>query len=313
MSAQLNKKLTKPFRTPLIDPFFSYKIPYLSKKGVIKKLIEKRLVTKTGEGLYSYSGIINELMESLDLAFRNIFREFTRDDISFPATITYEALEKAGYFRDFRNIVEHISVMDKQSIDNRRNHKIKPKLITQKALLPAACLPWFSILKHRTFSKGVVSVTTRNKVFRNEIKYPDIFRMNEFDLREIIFLGSDQEVKRALERGTEIIKSFIKKCKITFQLKRASDIFFQGQSKEKAFYQLFAGSKIELNAYCSDLNKYLPIGSINYHGNHFGKAFKICFKDKWAHSGCIGFGLQRWALIFLNFHGLNKRKWPRYK
>ncbi len=317
MGNNLNRKVNSiieggSFRKSFIKPFFTYKSPVRPKTGFINGLLKKGLIIKTGKGLYSYPSFFNKLIEYLDLNSKNYFNNLASEEVSFPVSIPSRVLEKVGYFSGPDSLIVYVFSPGKEGeSSSSAKYKGEASSKTKKALLPAACIPWFCSLENKSFSGNVISVTTRNKVFRNEKFSSHIFKMNEFDLREFVFLGSDEDVREFLRLGLEISKNLIRECRVTFKLNCSSDLFFRNHCVEREFYQLFTGSKTEICAYSPDMEEYFPIGSINYHGNHFGKVFRIKFNGKWAYSGCIGFGLQRWALIFLNYHGLNKQYWPK--
>ena len=51
--------------------------------------------------------------------------------------------------------------------------------------------------------------------------------------------------------------------------------------------------------------------SCNYHEDHFGHAFEIRQADgAWAHTACVGFGLERIALALFKWHGFDVARWP---
>ena len=69
--------------------------------------------------------------------------------------------------------------------------------------------------------------------------------------------------------------------------------------------------KYEILAYIPFLRKKIAIGSINFHLNTFGKAFKIYKNKKFIHSGCIGIGFERLLLAFYSQYGTDVNKWPK--
>ena len=51
--------------------------------------------------------------------------------------------------------------------------------------------------------------------------------------------------------------------------------------------------------------------SFNYHQDHFGGLYGIAIGQDVAHTGCVGFGMERVALALLKTHGLDPKAWPR--
>jgi|GEM_PF-6774600 hypothetical protein len=50
--------------------------------------------------------------------------------------------------------------------------------------------------------------------------------------------------------------------------------------------------------------------SVNYHQDHFGRCSTSARGGSPAHSSCIGFGLERWAVAVFATHGRDPDTWP---
>jgi hypothetical protein len=50
--------------------------------------------------------------------------------------------------------------------------------------------------------------------------------------------------------------------------------------------------------------------SFNYHQDLFGGLYGINIDGETAHTGCVGFGMERVTLALLKTHGLDPIKWP---
>ena len=79
----------------------------------------------------------------------------------------------------------------------------------------------------------------------------------------------------------------------------------------KKVFQDAMDLKYEIIAEIPFLKKEIAVGSINFHLNTFGKAFKIKRKGKFIYSGCIGIGFERLLLALYSQHGTNIDKWPK--
>jgi seryl-tRNA synthetase len=51
--------------------------------------------------------------------------------------------------------------------------------------------------------------------------------------------------------------------------------------------------------------------SFNYHQDLFGGLYGISIEQSTAHTGCVGFGMERVALALFKAHGLDPESWPR--
>jgi len=55
----------------------------------------------------------------------------------------------------------------------------------------------------------------------------------------------------------------------------------------------------------------ISIASFNFHERFFGEAFDLTLPNAGAlFSGCVGFGLERFAFALLCQHGTNPARWP---
>ena len=55
----------------------------------------------------------------------------------------------------------------------------------------------------------------------------------------------------------------------------------------------------------------VAIASFNSHGDFFGRRMNIRLPGgEVAHSGCVAFGLERWAYAFFCQNGLDAARWP---
>ena len=101
---------------------------------------------------------------------------------------------------------------------------------------------------------------------------------------------------------------------IDCQVQTATDPFFATVSAAKKFWQAAQEVKCEIKipALGSDGSvKQLACGSINIHGNFFGKRFGFtCANGEPAQTGCVGLGIERWVLAAFTQHGFEPQRWP---
>jgi seryl-tRNA synthetase len=69
--------------------------------------------------------------------------------------------------------------------------------------------------------------------------------------------------------------------------------------------------KFELLAPVASEEHLTAIASFNYHQDHYGKIYDIEYQGDAAHSGCMGFGMERVVLALLAKHGMNPETWPK--
>jgi hypothetical protein len=91
----------------------------------------------------------------------------------------------------------------------------------------------------------------------------------------------------------------------------ANDPFFGRGGKVMSAVQKEQNLKYELVIEVASTEKPTAITSCNCHLDHFGHTFDIKTADgQYAHSACIGFGLERIALALFKTHGFDTDRWP---
>ena len=125
-------------------------------------------------------------------------------------------------------------------------------------------------------------------------------------MREIVCLGTADEVKEFLARYQKKVDQFFKSIELPVEWINATDPFFNPSRNPKYILQKLDPVKTEMI-----FEDRLAIGSINFHRNYFGEAFEISRAGREAFSGCVAFGLERWIYAFLSRFGLNQSDWPQ--
>lgn len=211
-------------------------------------------------------------------------------NIQIPALIHKSVLEKIGYFNSFPHQIIGIKPL-------RQSIQYEDMLLT-----PSACLHFYPIFAQEKIDNGVF--TTKARVFRNEEKNTDgETRLIDFTVREIVIVGTIDEVTNKLNYIGNLILDYAKKIGIEIELETASDPFYPSRENTiKRRLQLGNNQKREMIAIYN--NKKLSIGSINYHGFHFSKTFGFDANNTIV-TGCIGVGLERWMSILINTQKIN--------
>ena len=127
-------------------------------------------------------------------------------------------------------------------------------------------------------------------------------------MREIVCLGTADEVKQFLREYQDRIERFLRRIGLPVEWKNATDPFFNPARNPKYVLQKLDPVKTEM-VYQTGL----AIGSINFHRNYFGEAFQISRESKEAFSGCVAFGVERWIYAILNHFGVDERDWPDFE
>jgi hypothetical protein len=123
-------------------------------------------------------------------------------------------------------------------------------------------------------------------------------RLRTFTMREIVFIGSCAWVRERRQEWMDLVFAFAQSLQLAVQLDVATDSFFAGdEARGRKLLQQIKGLKFELRAQMDAEGTPLAISSFNLHETFFSRRFGFSLEDGTdAYSGCVAFGLERWAL-----------------
>lgn len=220
----------------------------------------------------------------------------------FPALIRASALEKLDYFRNFPHLAVVASRIRPERLDSHyaRGGAVAPAipggdLADGQYVLPSAAC--YNVYLHLagTVLDGPRYVTTVATCFRNEGSYDELQRLWSFSMREIVCLGTAEEVQRHLGAFKERILAFTGELGLALDVEVASDPFYQPGSSRALMQKLFPQKEEML------YGRSLAIASLNFHRNFFGERCDIRTADgEPAFTGCVAFGIERWLHALLD-------------
>lgn len=227
-----------------------------------------------------------KLFNYIDREACDILKKFDAIEIQIPTLIEEDVLKKVGYFESFPNQIVGITSFEKDL-----NGNFSKSFNDNIYLTPSACLHLYPIFGQNKIDKGIF--TTRARVYRNENKYDGKFRLNDFTVREIVVVGNSEFVKTTLNLILEKLLKLSKDLGLKVEMKSANDPFYPSRENEiKRKIQVLENRKFEMIVNVD--NKSISIGSLNFHGTHFSKAFDFDNRGSIV-TGCIGIGLERWV------------------
>jgi seryl-tRNA synthetase len=300
--------------------------PYYT--GVNSELVKRGWMHDYGKGQVAYSGPVLKLSQLINEKAGELYRAaFDAKDSHFPAMVDADTLHKCGYFDSHPNAVTFLGnvVEDFDAIEEfrRANSCSEGALIPKQdhihidgmCLNPAACFPCYPTLAGQDFEEGK-AYTWLGRVFRYESRNINgLDRLYEFNVRELVFVGSEDYVRGCRTKALPIIEQLASFIDIDCQVQTATDPFFATVSAAKKFWQAAQEVKneIKIPALSNDgTTKMLACGSINLHGNFFGKRFGFnCADGEPAQTGCVGLGIERWVLAAFTQHGFDEKRWPQ--
>jgi seryl-tRNA synthetase len=295
--------------------------------GVNDELVKRGWMHDYGKGQVAYSGPVFKLAKLINDKSGELYKSaFNAKDSHFPAMIDADTLHKCGYFDSHPNAVTFVGnvIEDFDAIEEfrRANSCSEGALMPQQdhihidgmCLNPAACFPCYPTLTGQKFEEGQC-YTWLGRVFRYESRNINgLDRLYEFNVRELVFVGNEEYVRDCRAKALPIVEELASFMDIDCQVQTATDPFFATVSAAKKFWQAAQEVKneIKIPALGNDgSQKMLACGSINLHGNFFGKRFGFtCENGEPAQTGCVGLGIERWVLAAFTQHGFDEKRWP---
>jgi seryl-tRNA synthetase len=295
--------------------------------GVNAGLVERGWVHDYGKGQVAYSGPVLKLARLINGRAGELYtKAFGALDGHFPAMVDADTLHKCGYFDShpnavtfLGNVVEDFDAIEEFRLANSCSEgaHLPPHdhiHVDGMCLNPAACFPCYPTLTGKSFDPGAC-YTWLGRVFRYESRNINgLDRLYEFNVRELVFVGTEDYVRDCRRKSLPIVEELASLIDIDCRVETATDPFFATVSAAKKFWQAAQEVKneIKIPALGNDGSvKQLACGSINLHGNFFGKRFGIsCANGEAAQTGCVGLGIERWVLAAFTQHGFDARRWP---
>lgn len=291
-----------------------------------RSLVEQGLVVEIGGGRCVLRGWMARLVEAIDAEARcRVARPAGAEPEAYPNAITCEVLARTNHISSFPehlHFVSHLhsnldlidkvggmargkSNWDAELAQNVKAATASPHLV----LNPSVCYHCYASRAGTMVGESIV-VTARSRCHRYEGgALQGLRRLSDFDMREVIFLGHPDRVREHRTHAEEALVTWATEWDLAADLVTANDPFFTDEFEVKAAFQRRQELKHELVVPMPE-GAPMAISSSNYHSTTFGKAFGITRSDRPACTGCIGFGLERWAYAIVLRHGLDVERWP---
>lgn len=270
-------------------------------------------LTWYGSGQSALHGDLLDRFRQIDLMFVRITESFRATDIALPPLISVHQLQKIDYFSSFPHLFTAAVALDPDEANLRlfkatagessRGLQLTGLAPVSEVLTPAACYPLYIQLEGTAVAPSAI-FTTRANCFRREKEYVPLKRQWAFTMREIICIGSETEVRAFLDSSKAMLNRLFAKLSLEVSWEQATDPFFDPATNPRYVMQRVDPVKFEM------IRSGLSIGSVNFHRQYFGEAFKIEHDGGPAFSGCVAFGLERWLGALLDQFGSDVHRWP---
>jgi len=262
------------------------------RRSPVDELLARRDLELTTDGALRMYGAVAALRDYFDSAVCEWANELGAARMSWPDEISLETLDTAGFASAFP---------DKLVSDDGRTRS------------PAVCYHHYPTLAGCTLASSRSIVTALGRCYRNEFDQHAshrIERLREFNMREIITVGSPQFVESVRTDLMVRVETWMRELGLEGVIETATDPFFTDESRGRLLMQQLLPLKYELRLRV-DPERTVAAASFNNHHDHFGKAFRISMPGgALANSGCVAFGWERWVIAFVNQFGADERNWP---
>ncbi len=266
------------------------------------------------DGQASFGGDLLDLYQRLDQMFLRLAEDCAAREYKFPSHLPTETLARIDYFHGFPHLMTLPAILDPadENIETFRENctlengaipvtKLAP---IKHVLTPAACYHFYQFFEG-TVLNAPLYLTTHATCHRHEEYYEPLQRQWNFGMREIVCIGTADEVKEFLESYEAKVNDLVSAAGIDIEWEDATDPFFNPSKNPKYLAQKLDPVKKEMI-----FEDKLAIGSTNFHRNYFGEAFNITAGGEDAFSGCVAFGLERWMYAILKQFGTSTESWP---
>ena len=282
------------------------------------ELVAAGLLVRMGvPGLYGRSGVFERAIENFERYVTTMAIGGPCEVFRFPPLISRENYLKTGHIHNFPDLMgsidtfkgsdrDHLAMLQTKDQAGDWSKHLAPADVM---LVPAICYPLYPTASGVLSAEGR-TVDLQGYAFRHEPSI-DPARMQSFRMREFVRMGSPAQALAHrdgwLKRSEEILRAVGLDAKPVI----ANDPFFGRGGRMMAATQVEQNLKYELVVAITSSEKPTAVASCNYHLDHMGHTFDIKTPDgNYAHTACVGFGLERVALALFKTHGLDPKQWP---
>ena len=285
-----------------------------------RELVAAGLLIESGvPGVYGRSGMFEGVIQQFEAYLTRNSRHLAPEVMRFPPIISRDDYLKTSHIETFPHLMgsihgflgnerDHLELLRKRESGENWTADLKP---IELMMAPAACYPLYPTARDTVLPEQGRLVDLVGFVFRHEPSV-DPARMQSFRQREFVRLGTaEQALKHRddwLDKGMELYRG----VGLEVQKVVANDPFFGRGGRAMVVSQIEQAMKYELVHPITSVEKPTAIASSNYHMDHFSHSYNIKTSDgQFAHTACIGFGLERTALAMFKKFGLHTDAWPQ--
>ncbi len=272
------------------------------------ELVDAGLLIATGvDGVVGRGAVFEDVLSRLNTVIGRWGQDNGAETVHFPPVMNRAHLERNGYLKSFPQLATAIHGFN----CNDHGQAMGEDLGTGLMMVPSACYPIYPMVAERgKLPPGGALFNIHSWCFRREPS-TDAPRLQSFRMHEYVQLGTATDVLSARERWIDQARSLVDSLLLPFTVDVANDPFFGRTGRLVASSQRERNLKFELLIPISEGAEPTACCSFNYAEDHFTAAWQIEMQDgAKAHSGCIGFGMERMTLALFRHHGFDLAHWP---
>lgn len=285
---------------------------------------KKGWVVQLGEGIYALTGPVAKLANVMDEDFRRISLDCGASEARYPALLRLDFLNRINYFNSFPQYttfafhfqpdVDRLDAFMSRmrgrpaQVDNLSGEMSPSSTI----LSPTICYHVYDSIADREVPDEGLTVTAVGTCYRWESSnMAHLRRLWEFSMRELVVVGQKDLVLNIRQRAMQATLEYCETLGLSAWIENANDPFFSPDAGTKSAYQKGYGMKWELRIPYNASGESVAAASFNNMQRTFGESCSIKLANgQTAFSGCVGWGIERWAYAFLAQHGLEPELWP---
>ena len=291
----------------------------------LPELLERREIVQEGTGFFVVGPLLTQVIQYFEGRMIEVAEAMGALAFRFPALISPRYLERVKYFKNFPHSLSFVShlrenlpdierFMDEASVSDDGSIAASAQGYANPSamLSPTICHHLYLALSESEIPENGITATASGNCFRYEsINMVSLERVWNFTMREIIFVGTDEQVSERIEAVRRAMRPLFEELDLSYNVITANDPFFIGTFRDQAAYQAAFELKFEVRADLPYKSDTVAVGSYNRHGDFFGRTLNIRLPDgSPACTGCFGAGFERLALAFVTQQGTDPQNWP---
>ena len=282
------------------------------------ELIAAGLLVPGGvDGLFGHGAEFEHLVLQFDRFVTKRGADEHATVVRFPPLISKQHYERTDHLRSFPNLVgcvhsfsggdgEHAALLSAVESGGEWSQFFDA---SDLVFTPAACYPVYPMATGAIGPDGL-TYDVFSYCFRHEPSR-DPARLQLFRMREYVRIGTPHQCLAFRDKWAGRAHEIFCEVGLPSDIVVANDPFFGRAGRMLVANQRDQELKLEVVIPITSTSKPTACASANCHLDHFSQPFEIRQADgTWAHTACVGFGMERIALALFRVHGVRIGQWP---